>query len=227
MERNRVTICMATYNGIGYIEEQIGSILPQLSEKDEILISDDGSTDGTREYLLKLSESVPNLKILNGPQKGPSENFFFLISQAKNDIIFLSDQDDIWYANKVSEICDVFDKNSEILVVLHKEKVRYLNSGEEVDGIRLRHGLLKNVLRSSYSGHCMAIRSDFCKYIKPGYTKGYMAYDIYLGALAEKNHCSEFLDKILCLHLIHGSNVSKPLSVMERIKLRFNVLRHL
>ena len=55
-----ISVCMATYNGQKYIKEQIDSILPQLSENDELVISDDQSTDGTTEiivvnqYLVKL-----------------------------------------------------------------------------------------------------------------------------------------------------------------------------
>ena len=46
-----ISVCMATYNGERFIKEQIDSILPQLSQDDELIISDDGSTDRTLEII--------------------------------------------------------------------------------------------------------------------------------------------------------------------------------
>ena len=74
---------MATYNGIKYIDNQVRSIMEQLNESDELIISDDGSSDGTWEYLLELAKKHKNIKVVRGPQKGTNANFFSVIHQAK------------------------------------------------------------------------------------------------------------------------------------------------
>lgn len=109
-----VSICMATYNGAKYIREQVDSILNQefRVNKDvelELIVSDDGSTDDT----LKILESYhdPRIRIFhhrNGKKykylnatRACKCNFENAMGKAKGDYIFLTDQDDLWYAWKV------------------------------------------------------------------------------------------------------------------------------
>ena len=90
-----ISVCIATYNGEKYIEEQIASILPQLKENDEIIISDDYSTDNTIQVLTKINSK--KIKIFkNQGEKGYTSNFENAIKQAKGNYIFLCDQDDVW-----------------------------------------------------------------------------------------------------------------------------------
>ena len=94
---------MATYNGQKYIREQLCSIIPQLRAGDEIIISDDGSTDDTLAVIEKFN--CDKIRIVQGPQKGVKQNFANAISECKGNIIFLVDQDDIWYPNKLEVAC--------------------------------------------------------------------------------------------------------------------------
>ena len=96
-----ISVCIATYNGQEYIADQLKSILCQLKSDDEVLISDDNSIDDT----LKIVQSFQDKRIIiyNNNFKSPIKNFEFLILQSKGDIIFLSDQDDIWVSNKVKK----------------------------------------------------------------------------------------------------------------------------
>ena len=96
-----ISVCIATYNGAAYIRQQIASILPQLSEGDEIVVSDDGSTDATLAEVRALGS--PLVRIVEGPRKGsPVLNFENALSHAKGDYLFLCDQDDVWEPHKVS-----------------------------------------------------------------------------------------------------------------------------
>ncbi|MDE5758415.1 MAG: glycosyltransferase, partial [Allobaculum sp.] len=90
-----ISVCIATYNGERYIETQIRSILDQLNEDDEIIISDDSSTDRTLDIIRSLNDS--RIKLFAG-NKFHSRTFNFenALKQATGDFIFLSDQDDIW-----------------------------------------------------------------------------------------------------------------------------------
>ena len=213
---------MATYNGIKYIDRQIQSVISQLTENDELLISDDGSSDGTYEYLCELENKHNNVRLFKGPCRGANENFFYVINKAEKDIIFICDQDDVWMPTKVDEVCKAFQKDN-IEVVLHTDKIKYTATDEIVDCNKLRHGLLKNLIRSSYSGHRMAFKKDFRRRIMNN-TEKCPAYDQYLGLLSEKYKCSFFLNKDLDIHMMHGNNVSKPLSIKNKIILRVKLL---
>jgi len=88
-----ISVCIATYNGEKYIKEQLDSIINQLDKNDEIIISDDGSSDNT----IKIIESYKDGRIVlyKNSFKNVVLNFEFAIDKSKGDYIFLSDQDDI------------------------------------------------------------------------------------------------------------------------------------
>lgn len=223
IKRPSVSVCMATYNGMNHIENQINSILPQLYDSDELIISDDGSTDGTIEYITNLAEKDKRIKVIDGPHKGANCNFFSLINTADKDIIFLSDQDDVWALDKIEKVCDVFGSNNDIMVVLHRDTIVYLDDNREISCNKLRHGVLKNIIKSSYSGHRMALRKEFRTKIMKN-TDLCPAYDMYLGLLAEKYKCSAFLNENLDKHIMHGRNVTRPLSIKNKVIIRLKLL---
>lgn len=86
---------MATYNGGQYLKAQIDSILNQLSVNDELVISDDHSTDNTCAIIKQYNDSRVKL-VLNELTKGVTHNFENALLHSNGDIIFLADQDDIW-----------------------------------------------------------------------------------------------------------------------------------
>ena len=90
----KISVCIATFNGEKFIQEQIQSILPQLGEDDEIVVSDDGSTDRTMEILELFKDKRIRL-LVNEGKHGFIWNFENALRKAKGDVIFLCDQDDI------------------------------------------------------------------------------------------------------------------------------------
>lgn len=104
-----ISVCVATYNGEKYLQEQLDSILIQLAPDDELIISDDFSTDKTRS-ILDSYRADPRIKLLEGPQKGIIKNFEHAINQASGDLIFLADQDDVWLPDKVADTKAKFDE---------------------------------------------------------------------------------------------------------------------
>lgn len=104
-----ISVCMATYNGQKYIEEQLRSILQQISDEDEIIISDDGSKDETLSIISTIDDSRIKIYVNDGTH-GFTHNFENALSKSNGDIIFLSDQDDIWTENKVQTVLKELEK---------------------------------------------------------------------------------------------------------------------
>jgi rhamnosyltransferase len=101
-----VAVLLATYNGIDFIAEQIESILSQASCLVEIWVSDDQSTDGTWEWLREKSIVERRISLLPREHRhgNAARNFYRLlrdVDSSKYDYIALSDQDDVWLANKL------------------------------------------------------------------------------------------------------------------------------
>ena len=103
---NNVAILMPTYQGIKYINQQIQTIINQKYVNLTLFISVDPSSDGTIDFLRRLSKSINKIKIIKHYKNfgSPTKNFFNLISKVnakKYDYIGLADHDDLWEKNKV------------------------------------------------------------------------------------------------------------------------------
>ena len=98
----KISVCIATYNGEKYIRDQLESILSQLDFCDEIVVSDDHSSDKTIAIIKSFNDDRIRV-IYNSGQKGYTSNFENALKHAKGEYIFLSDQDDIWLKGKVDK----------------------------------------------------------------------------------------------------------------------------
>lgn len=115
----KISVVMAVYNGELYLREQLLSIIHQSVKPDEIVISDDNSTDQSIKILENISKdtNIPIKILYNSDRIGYAKNFRRALGCATGDIIFLSDQDDIWNKRKI-EICKrVLFKHKEIMAL--------------------------------------------------------------------------------------------------------------
>src|ERR1043166_8951710 len=105
---------MCTYNGAEFLTAQWESILAQSRKPDEVVVCDDGSSDGTRSLLEQLAQqsSVPVTLRFNEQNLGSVKNFEQAIRLCTGEIIALSDQDDVWRSDKLQLIEDTFTKHS-------------------------------------------------------------------------------------------------------------------
>ncbi|TDS11098.1 glycosyltransferase [Sphingobacterium paludis] len=115
----KISVALCTYNGAKYIDKQLASILSQTYSVHEVIICDDGSTDLTPEILEQYRIKFPGIvQVIQNPiNLGSKKNFDKAISMCSNDLIFLSDQDDIWVKTKVEEYVDFLNKNPAVMVV--------------------------------------------------------------------------------------------------------------
>jgi len=114
--RPKLSVCIATYQGEGYIALQLRSILEQLSDDDEVVVVDDASTDGTCGKIFALRD--PRLQVIrNTENKGILRSFETALARSSGEIVFLSDQDDLWLEKKVEAVLDVFVRDPDLMLV--------------------------------------------------------------------------------------------------------------
>lgn len=155
-----ISVCLTTYNGARYIKEQLESILTQLGKEDELVISDDGSTDATVEIINSINDKRIKL-FINEKNIGYTRNFEKALNFAKGDIIFLSDQDDIWCQNKVETCLQYFDKYDLLVsdAMLIDEQGKILNDSFFVLR-KPKKSKIGNIIKFGYLGCCMAFKKE-------------------------------------------------------------------
>jgi glycosyltransferase involved in cell wall biosynthesis len=202
----QVSVCMATHNGARFLIEQLDSILPQLRENDELIISDDSSTDGTLEILKSYNHRI---KILT-PQKfnNPAKNFEYALANCSNEIVFLADQDDYWHPGKIKEmshsleVCDLAVCDCRIV---DEELNTVVPSFFEANNSS--QGLVNNFIKSSFIGCCMAFHRSVLTKALP-FPDQISMHDQWIGLIAQKYFKVKFIPRILVDHRRHSKNYS-------------------
>jgi glycosyltransferase involved in cell wall biosynthesis len=122
---SRVSVAMCTYEGERYLQEQLQSIVGQTRPPDELIVCDDGSTDGTLAILdrFRSQTSLPVRVHVNEERIGPTKNFERAITLCEGDIIFLSDQDDVWRPEKLEVLAAAFARSPGIGAVFSNADV--------------------------------------------------------------------------------------------------------
>jgi len=202
-----ISVCMATYNGEKYINEQLTSILKQLGVNDEIVISDDGSNDGTLDLIKSIEDERIRL-VINPNDKGYSRNFAHAIGKAKGDILFISDQDDVWADGKVDLMIARLKKCHLVVsdaMVVDSDLKMLKESHFSTMGVK--KGFLINFLKTRYIGACMAFRREvLVKALPfPKHSK-FCAYDYWLALICELYYKVELEESALIYYRRHDNN---------------------
>lgn len=203
----KISVCIATYNGAKYLKKQLDSILAQLRESDEIIISDDGSTDGT----LAIINSYKDVRIKlyhNKGKHGVVHNFENAIKLATGDHFFLSDQDDIWISDKVKvilsylESCDFVSHNATIIDAAGND------SGYDYFSTRkTKYGYLPNLWKMGYLGCCMAFNRKCLRTILP-FPEKILWHDMWIAAVLHLKYKGVLVGDKLILYRRHDENAS-------------------
>jgi glycosyltransferase involved in cell wall biosynthesis len=196
---------MASFNGAPYVRAQVESILPQLGHDDELIVSDDGSTDGTVQILNAVRD--PRLRILRGPSRGASANFASALAQARNDVVFLADQDDLWETEKIARQRALLEHYVLVIsdCVITDERGRVAHPSYFAVN-HSRPGLIRNLYRNSYMGCCMAFRRELLRVALP--IPSGLPHDWWLGMVAEVAGNVFFLPDPLVRYRRHAANAS-------------------
>ena len=215
------SVCMATYNGERYVQRQLESILKQLDSKDEVIIFDDCSTDNTREVINAMEDHRIHL-YKNVQNMGVNKTFENALRKAKGDIIFLSDQDDIWLDNKVDFVLEYFQEHPEVDMIQHDAEVVYENL-EVIDKSffhwrgHVGPSVMRNLIRDTHLGCCMAMRRDVIGDCLPITRIPY--HDKWIGIIAPlTGHKVVFLPVVLIKYIRHVGTSTSPLLQRRPLK---------
>lgn len=227
-----ISVCIATYNGARYIAEQLASILKQLSAEDEVVVSDDGSTDGTIDIVRSLNDR--RIRIVDGPRRhSPTLNFEWALRNAIGEYIFLADQDDVWLEGKVRrcveelQMCDCVVSDARVTDSL-------LNTTSEslFQLMHIKRGRLSNLLwRNGYTGCCMAFKREVLSKALPFPTDIPM-HDIWIGNVAAFCGSLHFIDDRLLLFRRHDTTAScngkrSTYSLWQKLSFRWHTLKNI
>ncbi len=201
-----LSVCMATYNGGRFLHEQLESILSQLEENDELIISDDGSTDNTVSIVESFHD--PRIRLLFNEKHGVNNNFENALSHSKGDIICLSDQDDVWRKRKVEFVKKTL-QNYDLLV--HNAEIVDSNGksmGYDYFSLMPKSvGFWGNLWKSRFLGCCMAFNRKLLNDALP-FPKHAVGHDYWIGMLGAAKYNVLFDKQIFLSYRRHGDNTS-------------------
>lgn len=233
MRDKKISIAMAVCNGEKYLKEQLESILNQIETQDEIVISYDPSIDGTFALIQEYAERNPSIKIFQNEEhsRGLVSNFENALQHCSGDIIFYSDQDDIWFPTKLQKVSEKF-ADSRVTVVIH-DTILIDAKGNEIapSTFAIRGGntsLIKNLIRLSYIGCAMAFRADMLPIVLPLATTK-RSHDWWTGSICSSFGRMEIIREPLILHRMHDDNATpkKRPSLFYQISVRMRIISQL
>lgn len=228
-----ISVCMATYNGEKYIKKQLDSILTQLDKNDELIISDDSSTDRTIEIIKSFNDNN-RIKLIESQKfKSPIFNFENALKQTTGDIIVLSDQDDIWENNKINVVRKSFmheDFNKPILKMYNGkciDKDDKIICDDLFKYVGIRKGLLLNTIKNSVIGCNIALTRKLLNICLP-FPKDIPMHDIWIGSCAYVFGSVEFVNEKIFYYRWHNNNYTgKKTKLFKKFIWRFDLIKDL
>ncbi len=223
----KISVVLAAYKGEQFIAEQLESILPQLGENDEVIVSDDYPGGKTRGVVQKFINRDKRIKYIEGEGKGVVKNFENAMKASDGDIIFLCDQDDVWIPDKVNSVIKEFHSGADL--VLHDASVTDGKLNITFPSFFAIHdtniSYSRNLMKNTFVGCCMAFRKEVMQSTLP-FPEGLAMHDWWIALVAlKKGYKVALLDKPLILWRRHGDNVTGgKTSLIQKIKWRANII---
>jgi glycosyltransferase involved in cell wall biosynthesis len=216
-ERPSISVALCTYNGQRFVCDQLRSILSQSVPPNEIVICDDGSSDGTVELIENLGSASPApIRIIRrGPRLGVVKNFEAAVLATYGDVIFLSDQDDVWKPTRIERMIAPFAEDQRIALTYCDAYVvngDLCGTGQTVFSQRphLRQPeswALTRIIRGTWIKGCMmAFRRELVPLLVP-FPSGWY-YDHWIGLMAAANSRLSCIDLPLMEYRRHAANAS-------------------
>lgn len=206
----KISVAMATYNGGEYLAEQLDSFAVQTRPPDELVVSDDCSTDHTIEIVERFADRAP-FEVLwsrNETNLGYAGNFNAALTRTTGDLVFLSDQDDVWFPEKIETILTHAERHPEALVLMNDAQMT--NACLQPFGVsklgQIRDGGFGET--NFVMGCCAAIDREFLDWVLPVPTVG-VSHDDWIVGIAVALDRRLIIERVLQYYRRHGSNESQ------------------
>lgn len=227
-----VSIVLCTYNGSRFLAEQVQSILAQTYPIEELIISDDASTDDTLVLAQTLAAGDKRIRVIAlNSNIGFSANFQQAILQATAPLIAISDQDDSWHPEKIERMVNALEPDAQLI---YCDSVKFRESipaspKSSTKNMRMEGSDPKKIaVYNTVSGHAMLFRKELNKLSFPMPAGVY--YDWWLAMIAMANGRVQFLPDILVYQRMHDHNVTLTKHISEsthRHRFRITLVKHL
>jgi glycosyltransferase involved in cell wall biosynthesis len=209
------SVVLAAYDGERFIDAQLDSIIPQLAHDDEVIVSDDASSDGTIRTVRRRND--PRIKVVcNSNRVGYVKNFERAISCARGEYIIFSDQDDVWLPNRITTVCSALDRKACVVsdaIVVDKD-LRELHTSF----FRLRQAtdfsFFAIFLKPCFIGATMACRRSYLNTLMPFPPN--VPHDFWITLNATWDHDLEIIMNPLILYRRHPSTASVSATALKR-----------
>jgi len=202
-----VSLALAVYNGMPYLQEQLESFSRQTVLPSELIIFDDGSTDASVEVCRSFAANV-SFKVAvyeNKQNLGYTKNFEKALSMCTGEIVFISDQDDVWHDNKIEYILNEFEKSDANLII--HDLMLCDNNMIPINETKLERIISYTDPMNSYvTGMATAVRRSFLSLCLP--VPDGMEYDNWIHKCASLVETKEIVNKVLADYRRHSSNVT-------------------
>jgi glycosyltransferase involved in cell wall biosynthesis len=226
--RPKISVCMATYQGESYVSLQLRSILEQLSADDEVIVVDDGSTDRTCGEVSALQD--PRLVLIqNTKNEGVLRAFETALSRSSGEIVFLSDQDDLWLPKKVETVLDAFARDPAVMLVVSDALLIDEDGAKIGDSFyakrgKFRAGLWSNLLIGKFHGCTMAFRSTLLRSALPFPLGRLVHHDTWIGCMnALIGGKTRYIAEPLVAYRRHLTNVTGRVKLSNYTRLRMRI----
>lgn len=217
------SVCIATYNGENYVRRQLESVLQGIGTEDEVVISDDGSSDRTVDIIKGYDDT--RIRIYEHQHDhSPIFNFENAIIHAKGDVIFLADQDDKWLSDRVAEAMRLHKEGYNLVICNHRDVFDW---GEHISNNNpFARPWWKNLWKPAYTGCMMSMDRKVLDLVMP-FPKGIAMHDLWIGLLAQRNLKCGYIAKPVVEYNRHGESyiAQHPRSMWNRICYRVTMLR--
>lgn len=225
-----VSVAMATYNGAAYIRQQLDSIAAQRVLPNELVVTDDGSSDDTVSIVRKFALDAPfPVRVhQNASRLGYRANFMHNVSLCQSDLIAFCDQDDVWSPRKIERLQSSFS-DPDVLLSFH-ESWLITEEGERTGLANIFPLPAANPPCSIFSllnpfGFSIMFRRSLLGFsdlwaesVDSFETTNRMAHDQWVFFLASALGTVLFVDEPLASYRQHGSNTHGLSSRLNRPK---------
>lgn len=206
-----VSIVMATYNGERFLQAQMDSVINQSYPSLEIIVVDDGSTDGTVAMLKTYAAQYSNIKLYfsEGTNLGYVKNFEKGCRLATGDYISFCDQDDVWDADKTNILMNAIGNHPMAYCddVLVNEQLNSLHKNHsDVKKLQSFDNCLYFATDNCVGGHALIMRYEVFLHAAPFPIE--MPYDLWCAFVATFYGTIQYIDKPLVKWRQHTNNIT-------------------